>query len=310
MSSPLFSRPGPGTIPSPLESRSETTHVHHDGRRTRFSLSKWYLDCVSDRGDVFIAYAALLGWGPLSVRYSSTLRHRDGEGTIEEASVRESSQPAMEGSTLRWSSRRLSASGIWEALEPPIERMLLQSSLGVVDWRCVQPRATADVSAGRWPRIQGLGYAEHLHLSLPPWRLPIRELRWGRFLSSDDSVIWIDWRGPFPLSIVFHNGVPMERAVVTDSEILLNGRQERLALDSCTVLKRGPVVRTWLSLGRSMPKALAGRAADVEECKWRSRGILEKQGRVAGRGWVIHEIVRFRRGVRPSEPATTGQVPR
>ena len=42
--------------------------------------------------------------------------------------------------------------------------------------------------------LRGLGYAEHLSMTIPPWRLPIDTLRWGRFLSPERSVVWIDWQ--------------------------------------------------------------------------------------------------------------------
>lgn len=39
-------------------------------RDSHFLLSKWYMDCVSDEGEAFIAYAALCSSGAGAGRYS------------------------------------------------------------------------------------------------------------------------------------------------------------------------------------------------------------------------------------------------
>ena len=51
-------------------------------------------------------------------------------------------------------------------------------------------------------REEGTGYAERLELSIRPWRLPIRELRWGRFVSEGASMAWIDWQGADPTEVI------------------------------------------------------------------------------------------------------------
>lgn len=40
---------------------------------TSFALSKWYLDCVSERGDVFIGYAASLSWKKIRLHQVAAL---------------------------------------------------------------------------------------------------------------------------------------------------------------------------------------------------------------------------------------------
>jgi hypothetical protein len=44
--------------------------------RPGFVLSKYYLDCVSDDGDVFIAYAAEVRWHALALSYTAVLVRR------------------------------------------------------------------------------------------------------------------------------------------------------------------------------------------------------------------------------------------
>ena len=38
-----------------------------------FRLSKWYMDCASESGDIVIAYAARLHWRAITLHYASVL---------------------------------------------------------------------------------------------------------------------------------------------------------------------------------------------------------------------------------------------
>src|SRR2546423_3960326 len=86
------------------------------------------------------------------------------------------------------------------------------------------PRARSEISFGARSgisfggRLEGLGYAERLTMTIPPWRLPFEELRGGRFLSDGDALVWINWRGAHTLNLSFPNGVCVEDALVKDSE--------------------------------------------------------------------------------------------
>lgn len=41
-----------------------------------FRLCKWYLDCVTDSGDAFVAYSAHLQWGPIALHYAGVVDGR------------------------------------------------------------------------------------------------------------------------------------------------------------------------------------------------------------------------------------------
>src|SRR5205085_214579 len=140
-------------------------------------MSKWYLDCVTDEGSAFIAYAASLRWRSLSIKYSSVLLHRPGEVLKTETTLQEFSTPEVAGPSLRWSSARLGVSGTWESAAPPFKRTLLESDDGAIEWSCLRPRARSEISFGARSgisfggRLEGLGYAERLTMTIPPWRL-------------------------------------------------------------------------------------------------------------------------------------------
>jgi hypothetical protein len=45
-----------------------------------FSLSKWYLDCVDTRGNVFIGYSAVLKWKKIRLNYANILDYNSDRG--------------------------------------------------------------------------------------------------------------------------------------------------------------------------------------------------------------------------------------
>lgn len=204
------------------------------------------------------AYRAELRWGGVRVHYTSLL---PGGAT----SLRSTPEPEASGNTVTWHVPRFGLEARWESLDPPFRTELGRH----VDWHCLAPRARADVRIGT-RSISGLGYVEHLTLTVPPWRLPIQELRWGRLLDGSSSVVWIDWCGPEPHKVTLRNGAPgdAEMPVLTPGRVLRDG-----ALGS-TILQRIP------ALARTLP----GRVLAIHETKWLTR---------SGDGWAIHEVVRW-----------------
>lgn len=251
------------------------------------------MDCVSDAGDVFIGYAALLQWKAFSINYSSILQYQNGKQAESHTSLRKFSAPQIKDHTLDWSSDALKVKGTWKAISPPIERTIFEAVAGDIKWRCLQPLAGADVYIGKERRLKGLGYAEHISISIPPWQLPIEELRWGRFQSDRHSLVWIDWQGSNPLQLVFYNGVEAENARVSDSEVVFDDGRRILNLEEKQVLREGALVNTALSVIPGIGKILPLQSLNTYECKWRSRGFLKEQSEPVSDGWAIHEIVRW-----------------
>ena len=262
-------------------------------KRSKFTLSKWYMDCVSDDGEVFIGYAAALRWRGVGIDYSSTLQHQHGEGTKINTSLQKLSTPQITALSVHWISRALGVDGTWSGSAPPIERTVFRSEVGSVEWRCLQPNARAEVHLGTERCIQGRGYAEHILISIPPWRLPVDELRWGRFLTDSNALVWIDWRGSTSLTLLFRNGIQIENPLVTDREVACNRTKMVLAFEDSQVLREGRLVNTALSVIPGIAKLLPGHSLRTYECKWRSRGVLKEHETVLSTGWAIHELVRF-----------------
>ena len=162
---------------------------------TDFRLEKWYLDCVSSDGTVFIAYAARLKWGPIGLCYGATItRAKDGR-LIQRQSLSFGRLNRGRGS-ISWCNDGLKASGEWTGGEPIAKTVVVDEPSGRIEWQCLSANAAVDVRTdGR--AMTGTGYVEKLSMTIPPWKLPFTELRWGRFISDDrsDYVVWIDLRG-------------------------------------------------------------------------------------------------------------------
>ena len=127
---------------------------------------------------------------------------------------------------------QLDLQGQWTARSAPVDRTVYACESGSVVWSCLQPAASVSLSAGE-KTLAGAGYAECLTLTLPPWQLPLRHLQWGRFVSdcnamTPDAVTWIDWKGPYALSLVVHNGASHGGASISTTEVAWDGGKLRM----------------------------------------------------------------------------------
>ncbi len=277
-----------------------------------FHLAKWYLDCASPEGEVVIAYRAELRYHSLTLTYSSLLTFDDGSGVGTKTSLQASPAPRVTRDQITWSAPALGLEGTWRGPErEPVERTVFSSEKGDVSWKCLFPWAEVDLSLGG-RSLHGLGYVEHLTLTVPPWAMPIDELRWGRFIGKASSLVWIDWRGPSSTQIVLEDGhplaisedrsVPDERggsgtnrlASVEDERVSVPAMEIELGLEEPRVLRSGAIGSTALSvLPKRVRDAFPGRILGLDERKWRARGILRRGEAEPEHGWVIHEVVRW-----------------
>ncbi len=252
-----------------------------------FRLEKWYLDCVTDGGEAWVGYAAVLGVGKLKVRAASLLRC-DAAGAVSQRNrLRGVPLPTVEGSTVRWGVPGLGFDGEWTGRAAGFERELLDP--GEVSWCCVQSASDVAVRIGG-ERLRGEGYVERLTLTLPPWRLPIDELRWGRAVAFGRSVVWLDWVGPKSMRLVYLDGRPAARPCVSDREVTAEG--VRVKLDEQATLRAGSVEKTVFRRVPGVTRLLARHRLALDETKWLSRASMEF-GPSRSSGWAIHEVVRW-----------------
>jgi hypothetical protein len=250
-----------------------------------FSLSKWYMDCVTDDGDALIVYRAVLSWRRLRFHYSSTLWFPAAGAPETRTSIRPSPDPVLSPESLAWQSESLGFSAKWTGGTGAVSQTLFENDRGAVRWSCLL--AQSDVCARLGDRsLRGRGYVERLDMTLPPWRLPIRELRWGRFIDPHNAVVWIDWAGPYPLRRVFYNGRLLEQADVTDHAV--SAANLALQLREPRVLRSGRIAGI-LNDVPGLSRLLPRQVRTMHEVKWLSRGTLTSAA--GAEGWAIHERV-------------------
>lgn len=251
-----------------------------------FQLSKWYLDCVTDSGDASIVYAGDLNWGPVHLHFSSLLCSRENTVT-QKHSLREQGSPILAGSSISWNPTVFGIAGQWQADSVDLRETVFRDERGSVEWQCLMPRAQVRIG-----NESGLGYAERLSMTIAPWKIPIQDLRWGRFCSRSDWAVWIDWYGEYSKRIVYLNGKSAVSSTINDQQIRFDDGS-RLIMDQSLILRKGPLGTTALSSIPGVSKTFPARLLQVDECKWRSHARLERPGCPPADGWAIHEIVHW-----------------
>jgi hypothetical protein len=269
----------------------DTRRLDSGGPPIRIALDKWYFDCVSPEGDVLIGYAARLKWGPLTLNYGARII-RPNDGPLSQKQSLAFGCVTEAPGTIAWRNDRLSIEGSWTGGDAISATTVVEESSGKIEWQCLSANAAVEVRVdGR--TITGTGYAEKLTMTIPPWRLPFTELRWGRYISDDRSeyVVWIDVSGKTRRNWIWvSSGEPAagtvdDRGVRTDSaeltfEVSRPLREENVA---STLFGRAAFLR------RLLPRGLR----DIQEAKQVSSCVLRRQGSES-KGLSVNEVVRWR----------------
>lgn len=246
-------------------------------------IAKWYLDVCAPDGSGAIVYATRIQWRRLRLQYSATLEF-DAAGQVEERmTLRRFQAPWTNGDETHFRNAKLRVAGTWTPMRAPSDSerqpvTMLSTPAGEVRWglHCNRARVRWE-SRGR--ALEGLGYMERLDVTLPPWELPIRELRWGRFVAEDADATWIEWKGSHPLKLCWSGGSAVE-------DLDLDLREDK-------VLRDGPLVTTVFSKVPGLRRSLPAQMLQLHETKWRSRGTLAGLDGERSDGWAIHEVVRW-----------------
>jgi hypothetical protein len=247
-----------------------------------FSLVKWYGDCVTDDGDAFVGYWAEVRWRGLRFRYGSCLDKGEWRTTI-----RPGSGPSESGSGYEWREHAIDVEARWDPTVPKLNATIFADESGRIEWKCVAPAARARAQAR-----EGWGYLECVEMTIAPWALPIDELFWGRYLADGESLVWMDWRGPYAKRLVLRNGEPVEAVEIGREGLRLAGG-ERLEFESARTLRAGEIGSTVLAQIAALKNLVPLRLLHVDEQKWVSRGRLISEGKVLNEGWAIHEVVKW-----------------
>ena len=255
-----------------------------------FLLSKWYLDLVTPDGGVVVCYSARLRWGATRLRVASILLSLPGASPEAAVTVRRVERPVIDRENLRWSSETLDVHGNWRRLGPAIRETLLRDHMGAFRWTCRMPLAAAEIRWGQ-RRFAGLGYVESLGMTVLPTRLPFRTLRWGRHLSSEHSLVWIDWAGDVSGRWVWLDQVRQQGATVGQDGTIQLPEGRHLSLRDSRDIRDQLVLPTVGDLLPGIASSLTGSLGTLREHKMVSRSALHQDGRALDSGWTVHEVV-------------------
>lgn len=262
-----------------------------------FHLEKWYIDGVDAHSRAIIGYWAALSWGALSLTWQSLVSYPPGEPAQRRWSALRGHSPRPRDGVISW--QALGGHGTIDVTPaaPAIEVRLWNSgdagdgdrAREAVDWCCVAPVGAVSAKVRGFPDFSGVGYAERLTMSVPPWRVPIGQLRWGRWcdIAGEHALVWIDWAGP-PARRWVHLDGRLVEAHVGDAEI--RGDEFTLTLSDRTVLED----RAFADVARHIPglmQVLPTSMREMRETKWLSHGTLRIRGEHTMRGACVHELV-------------------
>ena len=162
----------------------------------------------------------------------------------------------------------------------------------MIQWECVAPRSRAVVSAVGTV-FEGPGYVERLRLTIPPWKLPFDQLRWGRFVSPAHAVTWIALHGERPRTHVWLDSEVLSAAQMSSSRIRESGRME-LFLGSPRPLRERAVLPALAGAHGIFDRILPRSLRNVREHKRLSRARLVDNSGSEVEGWAIDEDVTWR----------------
>lgn len=240
-----------------------------------------------------IGYWASLAWRGVALTWQNVTLFEPGRAPVSRSSLASASPPDATRGAISWRAEALGCGMDFEPRLPPIEERLLAEDSGVVEWRVEAPAAVVSASLRGFAPLRGTGYAERIVITIPPWRLPIRELRWGRWIDEDASrsVVWIDWRGEAPHTWVFVDGAAAPTPEVTDESVRAGAVE--VALGERRPLK----ARTLAEIASSIPplRAVVPRSfLGLRQSRWCSDGILREGDASPRAGRAIHEVVVLR----------------
>ena len=262
-----------------------------------FHLNKWFLDFAGDYGEAMIFYAAKLTWHSWSTSYASWLHYDPASGVDLKSRFRHVQIPQVKDNMITWNDSKFGVSGTWESKAKMIQTRIFDSGEGSLDWKCFQPASKVQLRIND-KVLEGSGYAEQLILTVLPWRIPMDELRWGRFGSDENYMVWIELREKDKRQWLWLNGEKIENCIIEDDLIVLPEKDLVLNLDQGIQLESEKKIFSVMEkLIRYIPgfnKVMPLNFLMADEIKWFSKGHLQEHNKNIASGMAIHELVNFK----------------
>jgi hypothetical protein len=209
--------------------------------------------------------------------------------TTEKSTLRKTRKPLING-TINLNHKYLKTVVSLKRTDNPINRSLYKDSKNnELIWNCHHPKALAEIKYNG-NIYKGFGYAETLLCPIKPWNLPIDELRWGRFLSEAYSLIWIIWKGKYPVNKIFFNSQEYNDTIFKDDSINFGDGTYQLKFSEIQLIRKGKVS----GLFSRMPllKIFFNHSIlNSVEIKYKAKTTLSQSSIFLSSGWSIFEIV-------------------
>lgn len=258
-----------------------------------FRFEKLYLDCIDDSGNCLIIYLAKLKLSFIRLTYSGVIFSDSNGITTEKSSLKKLALPVA-GNTLNFTNPQLQISGNWKSIDGPLASLLYSESPDrKVYWDCHHPKALADIVYLN-KTYKGLGYAETLFLTIKPWKLPVEELRWGRFLSENYTVIWICWTGSNPVNSIFCNGIEYNDGIFEAGGLTFGSGVYSLTFDEISVIREGKLSNV-LSGMKWLQILFNRRFLNTVEIKYKAKSNLRRNTGFIFGGQALYEIVTWKK---------------
>jgi hypothetical protein len=190
-----------------------------------------------------------------------------------------------------WSNDALNVSGNWAGGQRIESVVLLDGPAGGIQWECLGANSKVSCSLDG-AAIEGFGYAERISMTVPPWRLPFRELRWGRYIRDDghDFAVWIDLRGELRRNWTWVNSEISVEGAVDDDGVQTDAGV--LGFEASQPIRRENVARTLLGALQPLSQLLPKNVRSIQEAKQLSYCLLATGG-AESRGYSINEVVKW-----------------
>jgi hypothetical protein len=262
------------------------------GTKLGFWLEKQYFDCIDDRGNCIIIYRAEFSFLFIKIHYSALIFSDSNNITTCKSSLRKSKNPEP-GENLFYISNPLEISGSWKKIESALPLYRLRGSRNrELTWNCHHPKTNTEISY-KGDTFRGYGYAETLLLTIMPHNLPLDEIRWGRFLSDDYSIVWIIWKGTHPLNKLYCNGQEFNDVQHGEECLTFDNARYQLTFSENAIIRKGKLS----SLFSDIPylKILSVKSVlNSTENKYKAKTILRHDQKLSASGWSLYEIVTWK----------------
>ena len=245
---------------------------------------------MSADATVLVGYAAKLRWGSVGLSYGARMV-KSPDGPVSQRQSLSSGRVSDGADGVSWSNDALDVSGLWVGGRRIQSVALVDGPSGGIEWECLGANSRVSVrmdGAG----IEGFGYAERISMTIPPWRLPFQELRWGRYVSDDggDFAVWIDLQGNLQRNWTWMNSITSVEGTVDDAGVRTDDGV--LRVEASRPIRRENVARTLLGSLQPLSRLLPRGVRSIQEAKQLSSCVLTTSA-TESRGYSINEVVKW-----------------